>query len=154
MDKGGKRGCKRGPRLDAKELYNKFARSGADATDPQMSYENYADGYRSVDNKVSAVKIREAFEFGDRNGNKYLDRKEFGHLVAMFNGPPCGVEGEEKLSWYWKHFVYDHAKGMTKDEFMAGAMTESPDAKPKQVENWWNMVNKDGNDTISKKEFF
>ena len=43
---------------------------------------------------------------------------------------------------------------MSKEEFYAGAMTENPDAEPKQVEEWWNMVNQDKNDYISKDEFF
>jgi len=91
----------------ALESWEKFAKNPKDG----MTFEEFTAGYQSFDPEATEKEIREAFYYGDSDGQDGLSWDEFKRLYAHGEGAPGGLK--DKLKWYYENFVEDKKKGMT-----------------------------------------
>lgn len=88
---------------------------------------------------------------GVKSDRDSLTWEDFQRLAHLKEGPPDNMH--DKLAWYWRFFASDKDAGMTMDEFHMGSLVENPGKTREESKKEFAMLDKDQNDSLSKKEF-
>jgi len=121
---------------EAMEYWDKYTVAGTD-----MSYDQFAKGYRSEDPSISDDIIKQSWEMANVDGNDFLSREEFVMLFFMEEES----EGKDDMPGHkelYREFARTHPKkGMTYKEFKKGYRATEPTVTEEMIQEAWKYGN-------------